>query len=120
MQTVVELSTFIRACEREGLSQAEVTAIVDMIASNPEAGDMIVGTGGCRKVRVAKPGSGKSGGYRVITFFSGPTIPAFLITIYGKGRKANLSDSERNALAGLTAELVEAYSARVTKLRKQS
>ncbi len=83
-----------------------------MIAMDPEAGVAIAGTGGCRKVQVAKPGGGKSGGYHLITFFSGPRIPAFLITIYGKGAKDNLSKAERNALATLSAELVEHYKAR--------
>lgn len=117
MQSVVELATFLRAAEREGVSEAERVAIVDLIASEPQAGDPIVGTGGCRKVRIAKSGGGKSGGYRLITFFSGQNIPAFLITIYAKGAKDNLTKAERNVLAGLTAELIEAYSRRVSGLR---
>ena len=120
MQSVVELSTFIRASEREGLSDAERMAIVDLIASNPEAGDPIVGTGGCRKVRVAKVGGGKSGGFRVITFFSGALIPAFLITVYGKSVRDNLSKAERNTLLSLTKELADAYSARIVKLKRPS
>ncbi|MFG1379663.1 type II toxin-antitoxin system RelE/ParE family toxin [Xanthobacter autotrophicus] len=119
MHSVIELSTFIRAAEDLGLTEAERTFIVDLIASNPEAGDPIVGTGGCRKLRVAGQGRGKSGGYRVITFFTGPIIPAFLITVYGKGRKANLTASERNILAGLTAELVKQYSGRVVPMRRK-
>lgn len=116
MQTVVELSTFIRASQREGLSEAERQAVVDLIASDPETGDVMEGTGGCRKARIAGRGKGRSGGYRLITFFSGPLIPAFLITIYGKDRKDNLTKSERNALAALTAELIEAYSRRSAPL----
>lgn len=119
MHSVIELSTFIRAADELGVTEAERAVIVDLIAANPEAGDAIVGTGGCRKVRVAGQGRGKSGGYRIITFFSGPMIPAFLITVYGKGRKANLTAAERNVLAGLTAELVKQYAGRVVPMRRK-
>lgn len=119
MHSVVELGTFLRAAEREGLSDDERMAIVDLIASNPARGEVMQGTGGCRKLRVAGRGFGKSGGYRVITFFAGQSIPTFLITIYGKGTKANLSKAERNVLAGLTAELTEAYSQRIVPLRRK-
>jgi hypothetical protein len=48
---------------------------------------LIPGTGGARKVRFAGRGKGKSGGYRVITFYSGPEVPVFLITLFAKGRR---------------------------------
>ena len=63
------------------------------------------GCGGARKLRVAKPGKGKSGGYRVITYFGGEEVPVFLLTVFGKNEKANLTQAERNALAGLTKRL---------------
>jgi hypothetical protein len=52
-------------------------------------------TGGCRKVRIAKDGEGKSGGYRVITWFGAGDIPVFLLSVFAKGQKANLSKKER-------------------------
>jgi len=51
--------------------------VVEMIASNPEAGNEIGGAGGARKVRIVGRGKGKSGGYRVITFYSGKDVPKF-------------------------------------------
>jgi len=63
------------------------------------------GTGGCRKLRHKKPGSGKSGGYRVVTWFGGGDIPVFLLTVFGKNERANLSKAERNELAKLTGTL---------------
>lgn len=119
MNSVIELATFIRAADQLGLTEAERMAIVDLIAAEPMAGDAIQGTGGCRKVRVAGQGRGKSGGYRVITFFSGPMIPAFLITVYGKGKKDTLTAAERNILADLSAELVNQYAGRVAPLRSK-
>ncbi|MCP4372202.1 MAG: type II toxin-antitoxin system RelE/ParE family toxin, partial [Deltaproteobacteria bacterium] len=80
MQTVVETPEFIRCAKKLDLSDDERENIVDLISSNPEAGSEISGTSGMRKVRIAGKGKGKSGGYRVITFFTGSDIPVFLIT----------------------------------------
>jgi len=65
-----------------------------------------------RKVRFAAKGKGKSGGVRVITFFSGVNIPVFLITVHpksGKGAKDNITDSTKNALKVLSGNIVEVY-----------
>ncbi len=61
--------------------------------------------------RCGSPGAGrgKSGGYRVITFFSGPDIPVFLFNVFAKGDKADLSKGERNALRTVLGELVAHY-----------
>lgn len=94
----------------------EVERLVTYLAGNPQAGDVIEGTGGCRKVRFARPGKGKSGGYRTVTFYTGPNIPVFLLTVFAKGEKVNLSKAERNDLAAMTGELVEEYRNRVRKV----
>jgi hypothetical protein len=59
---------------------------------------LIPGSGGCRKVRVAGRGKGKSGGYRLITYYGGGEIPVFLPTVYSKGDLVNLSDAQVNAM----------------------
>lgn len=109
MQTVTEMPEFIRCAKKLGLSEDEKAAIIDLIASDPDLGDEISGTGGIRKVRVAGKGKGKSGGFRVITFFSGPDIPAFLLYMYGKGQKANITDAEKNAYKIVTKAITDAY-----------
>jgi hypothetical protein len=119
MQTVVETPAYLDAADEAGLSEEEREAIKNMLARDPTAGDPIVGTGGCRKVRVAGRGKGKSGGYRVITFFTGPDLPLFLITVFGKGERSDLTQKERNALAGLTKLIVEGYRGKVSKLPRQ-
>ncbi len=70
------------------------------IAADPLAGELIPGTGGARKLRFARRGAGKSGGYRTVHYFAGLDVPIFLLAVYGKGEKANLTQAERNALAG--------------------
>ena len=113
MHTVCELKSFEQAAKNTGLSRAEVGDIVDFIAATPDAGDEIPFTGGCRKFRFAGKGKGKSGGYRVVTFFSGPDIPVFLITVFAKGDKANLSRAEANQPGTLTDILKQTYRKRV-------
>lgn len=99
------------------MSDEEVAGLVDYLADNPTAGDEIVGTGGCRKVRVAGKGKGKSGGYRTITFYSGVDVPVFLLTVFAKGDKANLTKAERNALGEMTKTLVDEYRKKIVAMR---
>src|SRR5216683_3181914 len=69
MHTVVETPSYLADVKSEALTEGEREAVVEMIANHPEAGNEIGGTGGARKVRVPGRGRGKSGGYRVITFY---------------------------------------------------
>ena len=61
------------------------------------------------KLRWASGNRGKSGGVRVVYFFHNGTLPLFLLTLFGKGEKENLSQAERNDLAKLTGLLVKHY-----------
>lgn len=75
--------------------------MIDHLAAQPRAGDLIQGTGGIRKLRWARGGRGKSGGVRVIYYFHSDRIPLYLLTVFGKGEKADLGKGERNELAKL-------------------
>ena len=70
---------------------------------------VIKGTGGVRKVRVALEGRGKSGGARVVYYFHSEAIPLYLLTVFAKNEKANISKAERNALARLVELLKRAH-----------
>jgi hypothetical protein len=112
MQTVVETESFLRDAKAAGLSEQERTTIIDFIALHPAAGDEIKGTGGARKVRFAGKGKGKSGGYRVITFYSGDDIPVFLLNVFAKNEKIDLLQAERNELKATLVTLADAYRRR--------
>lgn len=116
MHTICETRTFRRDALDAGMTEEEIDGLTEFLARNPDAGDEIQGTGGCRKLRVAGRGKGKSGGYRTITFYSGEALPVFLITAFSKGEKANLSKAERNALKNITEYIVSEYSARVCQV----
>jgi hypothetical protein len=116
VQTVVETPSFLNDAKALGVTETERASIVMWIATNPDAGDVIEGTGGARKVRFAGKGKGKSGGYRVITFYSGPDIPVFLLNVFAKNEKTDLTPKEKNALKKILSDLVKAYKAR-SKMR---
>ena len=109
MHTVVETPSYLADAKASGLTERERETVVETVANDPLAGDEISGTGAARKVRVAGRGKGKSGGYRVITFYSGKDLPVFLLAIYRKGEKANLSKAERNELKGILGDIVLEY-----------
>jgi mRNA-degrading endonuclease RelE of RelBE toxin-antitoxin system len=89
MHTVVETPSYLADAKAARLSERERDAVVEIVANNPEAGNEISGTGGARKLRLAGRGKGKSGGYRVITFYSGKDVPVFLLAVYSKGEKSD-------------------------------
>jgi hypothetical protein len=105
MHTVVETKSYLRSAEVAGMTEAERTMAINTVAANPTAGDLIVGSGGCRKLRIAGRGFGKSGGYRVVTYFAGPHAPVFLLWTFSKGRSANLTKAQVNGLSTVTAAL---------------
>jgi hypothetical protein len=98
--TVAEMPEYIRRAAKL-LSQSERNDVIDYVAATPKAGDLIQGTGGVRKLRWARSGRGKSGGVRVIYYFHSEALPLYLLTVFGKGEKADLSQAERNELAKL-------------------
>lgn len=106
--TVVELPEFIRKAEKV-LREMERSRLISYLASNPTSGVIMRGTGGIRKLRWRRAGTGKSGGVRVIYYFHNTRYPLFLLTIFPKSEKVNLSQAERNALRKLTRILIETY-----------
>ena len=119
MHAVAQTHAFVRAAAEVGMTEDEVDSLVDFLSAHPTAGVEIPGTGGCRKVRRAGRGKGKSGGYRTITFYSGEHLPVFLITVFSKGERSNLSKSERNRLGVTTKAIVNEYQSKFAKMAKK-
>ena len=108
MHTVVETVPYLAEAGRL-FGADEQAAIVDTVSADPRCGVVIPGTGGVRKLRVAASGRGKRGGARVIYLFGGDEVPVFLLAVFAKNEKSDLSQTERNRLAKVTAELVRTY-----------
>src|SRR5438067_12375043 len=72
-------------------TEEERSEFVDFIARNPEVGDLIPQSGGVRKVRWTRRGSGKRGGARVIYFYYTADMPLYLLMMYAKAQRDDLS-----------------------------
>jgi hypothetical protein len=95
------------------MSQDEHYGIVRQIAKTPMRGDIIPETGGARKVRFAGRGKGKSGGYRVVTYYAAADVPVLLLALINKGERADLSKAERNELRKELQGFADDYRASV-------
>lgn len=73
---------------------------------------MMEGTGGIRKIRWCRTGQGKRGGVRVIYYYHSGRMPLYLLTLFAKGEKDNLSHAERNELAKLVDVLTSVWKER--------
>lgn len=103
VRTVVETPIFVKYAADVWTSH-ERSEFIDWIAANPSAGDVIPGSGGCRKVRWAARGRGKRGGARVIYFLQAEhTI--WLLIVY---RKAKFDDLPTEYLAQLKRGIEDA------------
>lgn len=82
---------------------------MDRLAADPACGVIIPGSGGIRKVRFGFGARGKSGGARIIYLFSGASLPVFILAVFAKNEKANLSPAERNTLGKMVVAMIEGY-----------
>jgi hypothetical protein len=95
------LPEFDRKWKLIGLSDKELKALQEELTINPDKGDLIQGTGRLRKIRVAFEGRGKSGSARVCYVDFAVYEKLYLITVYTKNEKANLTKEERNEVKRL-------------------
>jgi len=89
MFTIVETPSFSKLYG-DYWTEAERGDFAAWIASHPEAGDPIPGSGGCRKVRWSRCGMGKRGGVRVIYYNQLEMGCIYLLLIYAKSAKENI------------------------------
>lgn len=109
LQTVVELPEFQRRAKAI-MSDDERLSLISFIAASPEAGVSL--GGGLRKIRIPREGGGKSGGYRTIYVFGGRHMPIYLITVFAKNEKDNLTRAEQAAAVELSKTLIATYGDR--------
>jgi len=122
MHTVIRTPTFLLDAKAAGLSDDQQDVIVLAISKDPLAGAVMEGTGGCRKLRFAGKGKGKSGGFRTVHYFGGDDVPVLLLALIDKGQDDNLTKAERNELrvelAGYADDYRNGVLARIAKVRK--
>lgn len=104
----VHLPSFDAAWQSLGMTDADLGRLEQTIIADPDAGDVIPGAGGLRKLRFAPGGKGKSGGLRVC-YASFPGFGVVLLAVaFGKGRKADLSPAEKKAIRELLRDYGDA------------
>jgi hypothetical protein len=113
MKAVIETPSFLASARAAGLTEDFRSLIVAAIADDPTMGEIMVGTGGCRKSRFAGRGKGKSGGYRTVHFNGADDVPVLLLVVLDKGDRDNLSKAERNELRKLMRTYEVEYRAGV-------
>jgi hypothetical protein len=101
------------------MTEDEITNLKNVLSDIPDAGALIQGTGGARKFRFAKPGKGKSGSYRVITYYCADDIPVFLMDVYAKGEKVSLTAKEKAELKKELNAFADEYRAMITERVKE-
>jgi hypothetical protein len=98
--SVIEFAGYVRRAE-EILTADERDNVINAIAYAPLIGDVIPGTGGLRKVRIARSGTGKRGGARAIYYFYNEAFPVLLLAVYAKSTQSDLSAGEKRLLTEL-------------------
>ena len=97
-RTFIQTDEFIKNWERLGLTDDDLRRLELEIMKNPQVGPVIQGTGKLRKMRFAFENKGNSWSSRVwyVDFLIHETV--YLITVYPKNEKDNLSKAERNEI----------------------
>jgi hypothetical protein len=94
----VRLPEFEKQCKHMEFSENDIQEIENAILKNPAIGEVMKGTGGLRKFRIALENRGKSSGARVIYVDFASYEKTYLITSFSKNELDNLSPAERNEL----------------------
>lgn len=108
-----QVATFVAKWKRLKLTDEDLQALESQIMENPDAGDVMQGTGGIRKVRFSPPSwhAGKRGAARVCYITIVDAGFCYLLTLFAKSEKGNLTRQERNDLRRLADILKNAHRA---------
>lgn len=87
------------------LTEPAFRALEDVLLERPDAGDVVAGTGGVRKVRVPLPGRGKSGGARVLYYHAAARERVYFLLVYPKNAAVTISEAGKKELKQWVARL---------------
>jgi hypothetical protein len=103
--TIAEIDGCIRDVEAV-FTQEEYEDLISHLSVYPESGKIIPDTGGIRKLRWRARGQGKRGGARVIYYFRDLNMPVYLLAVYAKGEKLDLTAGEKREMRELVDAIV--------------
>lgn len=101
---IIETPTFTRMIT-DLLGDEDYGILQHTLAANPEAGAIVPGGGGIRKIRFALPGKGKRGGVRIIYYWQKSKDTIFMLIAYRKNKKSSLTTEETAILKRLVKEI---------------
>src|SRR3954467_3326768 len=102
--SVIEVDGYRRRASQL-LTAGQRDAVIDLIAYEPACGEIIPGSGGLRKARIGRDGVGKRGGARVVYYFYNEDFPIFLLALYAKNEKGDLTAAEKREFAMFAKEI---------------
>ena len=110
-RVIIETKNFSKSVEgflkKRQLLHSDYTDFRKELSLNPEIGELIVGTGGVRKIRLKSASRGKSGGFRVCYYYLHQDEEIYLLLIYGKNEQENLTMDEKKNLKALINSIKE-------------
>ena len=106
-RTFIMTSGFDRSWARMGLGEAELQALQNLLLLDPDAGDVIPGLAGARKVRIPLEGRGKSGGGRVIYVDVMIREQIYLLLAYPKNVQTDLNPEQKKIIRKLIETIKE-------------
>jgi len=104
---IVRTGLYLRQMKRLGASSTDMGRLEAEIALNPEAGDVIPGLMGLRKIRFALGNKGKRGGGRAVYFLMVSDDVAVMIFAYAKSAQEDLTAEQRKAALALLKEMTD-------------
>jgi hypothetical protein len=118
--TIAEMETYQSAAD-EWFKNEEGERLKEFLAFHPESGEIIPGTGGCRRLRWPIKSRGKNPSVRIVYYFRDLNMPLYLFSLHRPGEVIDLGPKRRQALEALINELVAAHSQSwATILRRQN
>ena len=108
LTTVVETCVYLARASRI-MSEIERAHVVEIVAGQPDAGVILAGSKGLRKLRIPLAGRGKSGGGRIIYWYHSPGFPAVLLWVFAKNEADNLTAAQLKRLVGEADWLIEDF-----------
>lgn len=106
-RTFKEVPSFTKKWQSLGLTDDDLRTLENILLKNPKAGDVIQGTGGIRKIRIPLEDTGKRGGGRVLYIDIEIKECIYLLNVYTKNEKTDLTDKEKKLLSKLVEVLKE-------------
>jgi hypothetical protein len=108
---VCETPTFRRSAAAI-MPDDEIEELIDFVAASPTAGVVIPATGGMRKLRWRRPGTGKRGGARVIYFYCDESMPLLMILAYAKSASDDMAPEQKRRARALIREYIGGHRKR--------